>query len=55
MFLAPPVMMRKYQDYFHWIIYYLDGDSEAGVESDARLIVTNIGRVGEEPRLTRPT
>ena len=55
MFLAPPVMMRKYQDYFHWIIYYLDGDSEAGVESDARLIVANIGRVGEAPRLTRPS
>ena len=53
MFLAPPVMMRKFQDYFHWIIYYLDGDSEAGVESDARLIVANIGRVGEAPRPTR--
>jgi hypothetical protein len=54
MFLVPPVMMRKYQDIAHWIIYYLEGDSEAGIEADARLIVANIGRVGEQPRPTRP-
>ena len=54
MFLVPPVMMRIYKDYFHWIIYYLDGDSEAGVGAGARLIAANIGRVGEEPTPHRP-
>lgn len=44
-FLAAPVIIRQFQDGFHWILYYIDGDS---------LIIANIGLRSEPPHLRRP-
>jgi hypothetical protein len=43
-FLASPMVMRMFQDDFHWIIFYADGES---------LIVANIRHTSEIPHLWR--
>jgi hypothetical protein len=43
-FLAPPSVMRLFQDDFHWILFYLDADN---------LMEANIGDIAELPHLFR--
>ena len=43
-FLMAPAVGRLFKDDFHWIVFYTEGD---------RLIVANIGHIGEKPHLWR--
>ena len=45
-FLAPPAVMRLFQDDFHWIIFYVS-------EFAQRVIIANIGDNAEAPHLWR--
>ena len=43
-FLAAPVVIRHFEDDFHWMLFYLENDT---------LILANIGNISEPPHLYR--
>ena len=44
-FDMPPAVGKMFRDDFHWIIFYVEGDS---------IVIANIGEVSESPHLWRP-